>query len=311
MRGVGRNADHASLAGRGDDHQLAKLDVAAALRDHTHAAAVVEVDVADGNAPAVGERETGVVTRSRAEYHHVADRGGQVFAQNADVAVGAFFGRDRPVRQPVVRGTERRFAPHGVELQQVGEGVHRTLGIAETQAAVDDVAEVIFGELDFQPTVALRHNGALGIERTGEVDRQVAHRNVLTVFEAERRDEAREEQFGAVAVDLEVAHTHQVERDALEALVVVADELVLFDRPVGAHAELAAGQHEPRGADLGTVFQRGPHGGHGIRPGSAGRKEIFQVDGFFRRRCRIYGQDGQQGGAAFSQGSVHKGRIFG
>ena len=221
---------------------------------------MVEVDVADGNAPAVGERETGVVTRSRAEYHHVADRGGQVFAQNADVAVGAFFGRDRPVRQPVVRGTERRFAPHGVELQQVGEGVHRTLGIAETQAAVDDVAEVIFGELDFQPTVALRHNGALGIERTGEVDRQVAHRNVLTVFEAERRDEAREEQFGAVAVDLEVAHTHQVERDALEALVVVADELVLFDRPVGAHAEPAAGQHEPRGADLGTVFQRGPHG---------------------------------------------------
>lgn len=90
VRGVGRNADHASLAGRGDDHQLAKLDVAAALRDHTHAAAVVEVDVADGNAPAVGERETGVVTRSRAEYHHVADRGGQVFAQNADVAVGAF-----------------------------------------------------------------------------------------------------------------------------------------------------------------------------------------------------------------------------
>ncbi len=177
VRGVGRNADHASLAGRGDDHQLAKLDVAAALRDHTHAAAVVEVDVADGNAPAVGERGPGVVTRSRAEYHHVADRGGQVFAQNADVAVGAFFGRDRPVRQPVVRGTERRFAPHGVELPA---GWRRStfvpLGIAETQAAVDDVAEVIFGELDFQPTVALRHNGALGIERTGEVDRQVAHR---------------------------------------------------------------------------------------------------------------------------------------
>ena len=48
----------------------------------------------------------------------------------------------------------------------------------------------------------------------------------------------------------------------------------------------AAGQHAPRGADLGTMFQRGPHGGHGIRPGSAWRKEIFQVDGFFRRsRC--------------------------
>ncbi len=72
---------------------------------------------------------------------------------------------------------------------------------------------------------------------------------------------------------LEVAHTHQVERNALGGSHRCALLMNWYFSTArsGAHAEPAAGQHEPRGADLGTVFQRGPHGGHGIRPGSAGR----------------------------------------
>ena len=244
VRGIGRNAYHAPLAGRRNNHQPAEFDVAAALGNHAHAAAMVEVDVANHDAPAVGQRETGVVARRRAEHHHVAHRGFQVFAQDADIAVLALLGRNRPVRKPVIRGAEGGFPPHGVEFQQVGEGIDRSLRVAEAEAAVDDVAQVVLREADFQPAVARRLDNSLGVERTGEIDCQVANRNILALFEAERRNEAREEQLGAAAVDFEIAHARKIERDALEALVVVADELVLLDCLIGPHAEAAAGQDE-------------------------------------------------------------------
>ena len=217
--------------------------------------------------------------------------------QDADIAVRTLLGRNRPVRKPVVRGAEGGFAPHGVEFQQVGEGIERSLRVAETEAAVDDVAQVVLREADFQPAVARCLDNPLGVERTGEIDGQVANRNVLAVFEAERRNEACEEQLGAGAVDFEIAHARKIERDALEAFVVVADELVLLDCLIGPQAEAAAGQDELPGAGRRTMLQCGPHGGHGVGFGCAGREKIFQVDDLFGGRSRTYRQAGQQGRA--------------
>ena len=131
------------------------------------------------------------------------------------------------------------------------------------------------------------------MKRSGEIDRQVADRNVLAVFETERRNAAREEQLGASAVDFEIAHARKIERNALEALVVVADELILLDRLIGPHAEAAAGQDEFPGTSRCTMLQCCPHGRHGIGLGRAGRKKIFQVDDFFDGGSRIYRQTGQ------------------
>ena len=282
VRGVGRDADHAVLAGRRHDDEPAQLDVVAALGDDAHAAAVVEIHVANRDAAAVGQRKGGIVARRGAEHHDVAHRSRQVVAADAHAAVRQLLGRDRPARQPEIVGEEGRFATLGVELQQVGEGVDRALLVAEAQAAVDDVAAVLLGELDFEPAGARRRDDAFGVERARVVDLEVADRHVRTPLEVERRDEAREEQLRAAPLDRQIVEPLKVEGDALEALVVVADEQVLLGRAVGTQPQPAARQHEFRGADLGAAGQCGPHGGHGIALGRFGREVVGEVDDTLR-----------------------------
>ena len=186
VRGIGRDADHAVLAGsRRDDHPLER-DVAAALRDDPHAAAVVQRHVAERHAARIGDREAGVQTGRGAEDHHVADRSLQVRTVDPPIPVPAPAGRDRSACNPVIVGPEGRFAPHGIEFEQVRVGVIRSPLVVEMQAPIDLLATVLPGEGDLKPPVARSPDNSLGVKRACVVDLQVMDLDPLALLDAER-----------------------------------------------------------------------------------------------------------------------------
>ena len=209
---------------------------------------MIQIDIPDRHLFGIGHREPWVVTRRRTEDHHVAYCSRKPLMMNAYPAVRKFLGRHRTAPKPHVVGPKCRFAFLCVEFQQAGEWINRPLGISKTQTAVNDVAEIVIGKFKFEPIRTFGHDDSFGMKRARIVDTQVADCDITAVGDAERRNESRKEQFRTIAFDGKIPHSAQIESDAFQAFIVIADKLVFFHRLVGTQTEPASRQYEPRSA---------------------------------------------------------------
>lgn len=200
MSSVGRNADHAPFPGSGNDTEPTELDIAVTLRDHPHAPAMAKVDVADRDALRIGNRKSGIKTPGRAEDHDVTDAGFQIVPKYPNQPAALLSGYDRMLREPIVVHMKSRFSLHGIELQQTGKRICRTLVVEKAQASVRQVTNVLFGKLHIQPSGTRCPDNAFGMERTDIIDRKVADRYIAASFQVKRRDKAGEEKLRAPSI---------------------------------------------------------------------------------------------------------------
>lgn len=94
------------------------------------------------------------------------------------------------LREPIVVHMKSRFSLHGIELQQTGKRICRTLVVEKAQASVRQVTNVLFGKLHIQPSGTRCPDNAFGMERTDIIDRKVADRYIAASFQVKRRDKA-------------------------------------------------------------------------------------------------------------------------
>ena len=148
------------------------------------------------------------------------------------------------------------------------------------------MAAILLREADIEVSITCSLDDTLRMECSGVVDREILDGHILTSFKAERRDESSEKKQGILSLDSEVIHTLEIKRDALEALGIVADELVLLICQVRPDAESSLRKHQLCSISLATHFQRLTDCWHSVFLCLTLLKIVSKVYGLWSARCK-------------------------
>lgn len=167
-----------------------------------------------------------------------------------------FFGFERTA-SVVVADVVGGFAPFGIELQKQLIGIFRVDGSPPQKRVVfaDKAQEAVFyferkllGNFDLEPSLSAPENFALAVVGAEHVYGKIFEAHPFRILDYKRVCETVEDESRTLPVESYVFESVDIENHALQTLVVVRGEKVLFGREIRAEVVAAFRKFDDRPA---------------------------------------------------------------